>query len=44
MKQWSDPTPVDANNAFVGLKGESNVLEKTQENIRKRFNLGGEED
>ena len=37
-----DITPVDVNYGFVGVKGESDILGKTQDNIRKRFQLGGE--
>ena len=36
-------TPVDINNAFVPVKGEAGNLARTQENIRKRFRLGGDE-
>ena len=38
-----DVVPVDINNAFVGVKGEAGILEKTEANIRRRFNLGGED-
>jgi hypothetical protein len=37
-----DVIPVDINNAFVAVKGEAGNLAKTQANIRRRFNLGGE--
>ena len=41
---YMDMTPVDINNAFVPIKGEAGNLDKTQANIRRRFNLGGEDD
>ena len=41
METYCDVTPVDMNGAFVPVKGEDN-LKKTQENIRRRFDLGGE--
>ncbi len=41
---WMDPIPVDINNAFVPIKGEAGNLAKTQANIRRRFQLGGEDD
>ena len=44
MKEWSNPKPVDLNNAFVPVKGDSGNLQKTQENIRRRFKLGGEDE
>jgi hypothetical protein len=43
-KDWEvDVQPVDINNAFVPVKGEAGNLARTQENIRKRFRLGGDE-
>jgi hypothetical protein len=42
VSEWGDPQPVDINNAFVPIKGDAGNLAKTQENIRRRFNLGGE--
>ena len=44
IKHWAgDVQPVDINNAFVPIKGEVGNLSKTQANIRRRFNLGGED-
>ena len=42
MGKFGDVQPVDINNAFVPIKGDAGNLAKTQENIRRRFNLGGE--
>ncbi len=48
MSEYCDITPVDINGGFVGLKGESDILAKTEDNIRDRFNLdtdeGGEQE
>ena len=42
MEEYCDVTVVDAMGAIVPM-GKEGSLDKVQENVRERFNLGGDE-